>query len=170
MDVGKASKRRMVEELIVHAVLFVAMVVLFQESRTFPTLNIGGQLGAAWWPQLLLTLGMVLTAASAVSVVHKNLGAPWGKGKVSLVELKSLGVSTGIFVAFLLVIDVVGFLGTVPLLVFGFMYQLGARKLPVLIIASILAGPLFAVIFGRLMELPLPRGMGLIRLFSFYFY
>ncbi len=80
------------------------------------------------------------------------------------------GRSTGIFAAFLLVTNVVGFLGSVPLLVFGFMYQLGARKLSVLLAASILASPLFAVIFGRLMEVPLPRGMGLMRLFSFYFY
>lgn len=170
MDAGKTSKRRMIEELIMHAVLFLAMVILFQETWTFPRLNIGGQLGAAWWPQLLLGLGMVMTLASAAAVVRKNLGGAGGKGKVSLFEVRSLAVSTAIFAAFLLVVNVIGFLGAVPLLVIGFMYQLGARKLSVLIIAPLLASPLFAVIFGRLMEVPLPRGMGLIRLLSFYFY
>ena len=170
MVAEKSSKRTLVEELTIHALIFVVMVVLFQESRTFPALNIGGNLGAAWWPQLLLGLGMVMTAASAISVVRKNLRGPGGKGKVSLTEVKSLSLSTAIFVAFLLAITVVGFLGAVPVLVFGFMYQLGARKLWILIAASFLASPVFAVIFGRLMEVPLPRGMGLMRLFSFYFY
>jgi|GEM_PF-1910076 hypothetical protein len=170
MAVEKTSKAKMVEQLLAHAVVFIFMAVLFQESRTFPILNIGGTLGAAWWPQLLLGLGMILTLASAASSVRKNLRDQGGKGKVTLAEMKSLGMSTGIFVAFLLVIGVVGFLGAVPLLVFGFMYQLGARALPMLVIAPILASPLFAVIFGRLMEVPLPRGMGLARLFSFYFY
>lgn len=170
MVAEKFSKRTLVEELTIHALIFVVMAVLFQELRTFPALNIGGNLGAAWWPQVLLGLGMVMTAASAISVARKNLRKPGGKGKVSLREVKGLGLSTGIFAVFLLVTNVVGFLGAVPVLVFGFMYQLGARKPWVLIAASFLASPVFAVIFGRLMEVPLPRGMGLMRLFSFYFY
>ena len=58
----------------------------------------------------------------------------------------------------------------IPVLMFGFMYQLGARKLPGLILVPILSSPVFAVIFGRFMEVSLPRGMGLVRLLSFYIY
>ncbi len=79
MVAEKSSKRRMVEELIIHTVIFVIMAVLFQESRTFPALNIGGNLGAAWWPQLLLGLGMVMTVASAFAVVRKYLRGRTGR-------------------------------------------------------------------------------------------
>ena len=170
MTDGKPSKRRLLEELTIHGLILVAMVVLYSETFAFPRLNIGGNLGAAWWPQVLLVLGMAMTVASAAGVVRKHLREPGAKGKVNLHEVKSLGVSTAIFAGFLLVVNVIGFLGAVPLLVFGFMYQLGARKPLILILAPILASPLFAVIFGRFMEVPLPRGMGMIRLFSFYFY
>jgi hypothetical protein len=161
---------KMIEELIAHTVIFVLMLVLFLESRTFPDMNIGGTLGAEWWPQVVLGLGMLLTVASAAFVVRKNLTEPGGKAKIKLVEMKSLGLSGGIFFVFLLAIEVVGFLGAVPLLMFGFMYQLGARKLPSLILIPILSSPIFAVIFGRFMEVPLPRGMGMARILSFYLF
>jgi putative tricarboxylic transport membrane protein len=158
------------EELIAHTVIFVLMAVLFWESRTFPDLNIGGTLGAAWWPQLVLGLGMLLTLASAAMAVRKSVLEPGKKARVTLAELKSLGMSCGIFVVFLLAIEVVGFLGAVPLLVIGIIYQLGARTLPILIFVPILSSPLFAIVFGRFMEVPLPRGMGLVRILSFYVY
>lgn len=162
--------RKMTEELIVHAVLLVFMGVLFMESTTFPEMNIGGKLGAAWWPQLTLGLGMILTVASAAVVVRGALREPGGKAKIKIEELKSLGISSGIFCAFLLVMEVVGFLGAMPVLMFGFMYHLGARKLPVLISVSILSSPIFAFIFGRFMEVSLPRGIGWVRILSFYIY
>ena len=162
--------RKMVEELIVHAVLLVFMAVLFWESRSFPEMNIGGKLGASWWPQLTLGLGMALTVASAFFVVRSCLREADGAGKIKLKELKSLGISAGIFCVFLLLLDVVGFIGAVPVLMFGFIYQLGARNWPVLILVPIVSSPLFAFVFGRFMEVPLPRGIGWVRIFSFYVY
>ena len=162
--------RKMVEELIVHAVLLVFMAVLFWESRSFPEMNIGGKLGAAWWPQLTLGTGMVLTAASAFFVARKCLRESDGAARIKLKELKSLGISAGIFCVFLLLLDVVGFLGAVPVLMFGFIYQLGARNWPVLILVPILSSPLFAFVFGRFMEVALPRGIGWVRVFSFNIY
>lgn len=161
---------KMIEELIAHAVIFILMLVLYSETKTFPDMNIGGALGAEWWPQVVLMLGMLMTLASAGFVVRKNLKEPGGKAKVSIEEMKSLGISTGIFLVFLIAIEAVGFLGATPLLMFGFMFQLGARKLPSLILVPILSSPIFAVVFGRFMEVPLPRGMGVARIFSFYFF
>lgn len=162
--------RKMTEELIVHAVLLVLMGVLFMESTTFPEMNIGGKLGSAWWPQLTLGLGMILTAASAAFVVHRAVREPGAKGKIKLEELKSLGISAAIFCAFLLLMEVVGFMGAMPVLMFGFMAHLGARKPMVLILVPILSSPLFALVFGRFMEVSLPRGIGWVRILSFYVY
>lgn len=162
--------KKMIEELIFHAVILVFMAVLFWESRSFPDMNIGGKLGAAWWPQLTLGLGMVLTMASAALVVRKGLQQPDGTAKIKMKELKSLGISSGIFCVFLLVMNVVGFMGAVPVLLFGFIYQLGARSWPILILVPILSSPLFALIFGRFMEVSLPRGIGWVRILSFYVY
>lgn len=162
--------RNMVEELIVHTVLLVLMAVLFWESRSFPEVNVGGNLGSAWWPQITLGLGMVLTVASAATVVRRSLREPDASGLVSAQELQSLALSSGIFCIFLLLLGVVGFLGALPVLMFGFLYQLGARKWPVLVLVPIVSSPLFALIFGRFMEVPLPRGAGWARVLSFYVY
>jgi len=164
------AMRNMIEELLVHGVFFVFMAVLFLETKSFPEMNIGGKLGAAWWPQLTLGLGMILTLASAAFSVHKTLRESKQESKLKIRELKSLGISSAIFAIFLLGNAVVGFMWAVPVLMFGFMYHLGARKVPVLILVPILSSPLFAFIFGRFMEVPLPRGIGLFRSLSFFIY
>lgn len=161
---------KLLEELIIHAVLLVFMGVLYWESKSFPDLNIGGSLGASWWPQLTLGLGMILTVASAINVARRELKASGGTAKLKLVELKSLATSTAIFAVFLVAVDIVGFLFAAPLLMLGFVYQLGSRNPRMLILVPLLSSPLFAFIFGRFMEVPLPRGIGWARLISFYIY
>jgi putative tricarboxylic transport membrane protein len=163
-------KSKAIEELAVHAILLLGMGVLYRETSTFPDMNIGGNLGPRWWPQLVLSLAMVMTLASAGFVLKKGLGTQGGGTRVQPAELRSLGVSVAIFVVFLLAIQVVGFLGAVPIFMLGFMLQLGARSWPSLVLVPLLSGPIFALVFGRLMEVPLPRGMGLARIASFYLY
>jgi len=160
---------RKIEELLAHGVLFVGMLVLYFETKNFPMLNIGGTLGAKWWPQNILLLAMFMTLASAVFVARKQ--ATGGeKTKVNKEELISLGLSAVIFAAFLMAIEVVGFIGAVPVLMVGFMLQLGARKVLSIVMAALLSSIGFALIFGRLMEVPLPRGMGMARAFSYIVY
>jgi putative tricarboxylic transport membrane protein len=162
--------RKLAEEMIAHAVLLVFLAVLFWESRSFPEMNIGGKLGASWWPRITIGLGMTLTVASAALVARKCLQEPELSGVIKAKELKTLGISSAIFMVFLLLLGSVGFLGALPVLMFGFVYQLGARNWRTLTLVPILASPIFAFIFGRLMEVPLPRGVGWVRIFSFYIY
>ncbi len=161
---------RKFEELVAHSVVFIVMLVLYFETKNFPDMNIGGSLGAEWWPQLILLLGMFMTLASAGFVARKQFGGDSGKTKVNREEVISLGFSSAIFAAFLATNEVIGFVGAVPVLMVGFMLQLGARKIPTIILSAVLSSLGFAVIFGRLMEIPLPRGMGVARAFSYMLY
>ncbi|MDR1829028.1 MAG: tripartite tricarboxylate transporter TctB family protein [Methylobacteriaceae bacterium] len=158
---------RKVEELVVHGVVFLVMLMLYYETKTFPYANIGGSLGAEWWPQVILTLGMVLTILSAGFEARKET-----KPGLNLdgEEIKSLAVSVAIFVVFLVASNVLGFAGAAPILMAGFIWQLGGRKITTLIGASLLCSICFTVLFGRLMEVPLPRGTGAIRALSYMLY
>jgi hypothetical protein len=161
----------MIGELVVHGVIFVAMVFLFYTSFSFPTLNIGGNLGAGWWPRLVLGLGMICTILSAFWSRKKYTKAEnVKKSKISGKEAASLGLSAGIIIIALLLIRYIGFLGSVPILLFGFMFQLGGRKPLSLVLFPLLGAIIFAVVFGRFMEVSLPRGLGIMRGLSFYLY
>ena len=78
---------RKFEELVAHSVVFIVMLVLYFETKNFPDMNIGGSLGAEWWPQLILLLGMFMTLASAGFVARKQFGGDSGKTKVNREEV-----------------------------------------------------------------------------------
>jgi hypothetical protein len=158
---------RKAEELVVHGVVFLIMLMLYFETKSFPNMNIGGSLGPGWWPQVILTLGMLLTVLSASLAARKKTGPGM---IVDREEIISLTISVLIFVVFLVMIEVLGFVGAAPILVAGFIWQLGGRKITTLIGASVGCSIGFVLLFGRLMEVPLPRGMGAIRSLSYLLY
>jgi hypothetical protein len=161
----------MIGEMVVHGAVFIVMAFLFYTSFSFPALNIGGNLGAGWWPRLVVGLGMFFTALSTFFAVRKYQKAGDAKKtKINKKELASLGCSAGIIVLALLLIQIIGFLGAAPIILFGFMFQLGGRKIRSLILFPILATLVFTFMFGRFMEVSLPRGLGIMRVLSFYIF
>lgn len=161
----------MLGELVAHGVIFLLMLFLYVTSMSFPILNIGGKLGAAWWPQVVLGTGMVLILLSVFFIVRKNQKGLSGKSKkITKKEMVGLLTSTAIFVFALLMLRSIGFLFVCPIIVFGFMYQLGARKPLGLILVPIISALVFTVLFGHFMEVSLPRGMGLFRSLTYYLY
>lgn len=157
-------------ELIFHALLFVLMMFLFITSFSFPILNIGGKLGAAWWPQVVLTLGMVLLLVSAILLIRKGRAAFDEKERIEKKEIISLATSSLIFIVALLSIRTIGFLVSAWIIVLGFMIQLGARKVWVIAVSSVVIALIFTLLFGRFMMVSLPRGMGIFRAISYYIY
>ena len=113
---------RKAEELVVHGVVFLVMLMLYFETKSFPDMNIGGSLGPEWWPQVILTLGMLLTVLSA-SFAARKITEPGTI--VDREEITSLAISAVIFVVFLVTNGVLGFVGAAPILVAGFIWQLG---------------------------------------------
>ena len=162
----------MIGEIIIHGIIFVLMMFLFFTSYSFPILNIGGNLGAGWWPRLILGFGMICTVLSVFFTIKKANSKKNDSKKNVLTknEAVSLGISAFIIVAALLLIQIIGFIGIAPILIFGFIFQLGGRKPLSLVLVPIISMLFFALVFGRFMEVSLPRGMGIMRAISFYIY
>jgi hypothetical protein len=161
----------MIGELLIHGIVFFVMVFLFATTYSFPNLNIGGKLGPGWWPRMVLGTGTALTLLSVFFSARKARAAKdKAKSKITKPEAVSLAVSTGIFLVSLLLIGWLGFVGVAPILVFGFMFQLGGRKPLSLVLVPVVSTVAFAVVFGRFMEVALPRGAGIMRFLSFYLY
>ncbi|MCL2601931.1 MAG: tripartite tricarboxylate transporter TctB family protein [Treponema sp.] len=160
----------MIEQIIVHAVIFVGMLFLYVTSLSLPTTAID-PLGSAWWPQIVLTIGMVLTAISGFLSVRKQIvTGKKSEVKITTKEAISIGISSGVIAVTLLLIRTFGFVLTIPILLCGFMYQLGCRKPLSFVLLSVIGSLAFTIIFGRIMEVSLPRGTGILRTLSFYLY
>lgn len=162
----------MIRELVVHGILFGLMLFLYITTFSFQTVNIGGKLGPGWWPRFVLTLGMIFTLVSVWSAVKKGRknSKAFEKTKLHRHEMISLAISAGICLAALLLVGIIGYLGAIPIVVLGFMLQLGAKKPLSIALVTILSTLFFIVIFGRVMQVSLPRGMGIFRSISFFLY
>lgn len=160
----------MIGQIIIHAFLFIVMLFLYITAMSFPesTIDI---LGPEWWPQLILSFGMVLTVISATLSVRKiRAGGEKTNVKITKEELTAIAFSSGIIIVALIVIGRLGFLATMPILLFGFMFQLGCRKPLILILFPIICSLVLTLLFGTVMQVHLPRGMGILRTLSFYLY
>ena len=163
----------MIGEIIIHVVLFCLMLLLYVEAFKFPILNRGGSLGAAWWPQLVLFIGMLLLVLSlflSIRKASKNKTEEKGPVKISKVEVIALSISFAIIAAGLLIVSKTGFLVSAFLMCIGFMFLLGQRKVWLILVASLVMALVFVVVFGRFMQVSLPRGQGFFRTISYWFY
>lgn len=162
----------MIGEIVIHVVLFLVMLFLYVEAFNFPVLNIGGSLGAKWWPQLLLLLGMILLVLSlfvSVRKIKKEQGKVQ-KSKISKKEIIALGISFVIISVGLFVTQPLGFLVASFVMACGFMLLLGQKKAWVILLASFIMAVVFTFVFGKLMQVSLPRGTGVLRTISYWIY
>jgi len=114
---------------------------------------------------------MVLTAISGFLSVRKQIvTGKKSEVKITTKEAISIGISSGVIAVTLLLIRTFGFVLTIPILLCGFMYQLGCRKPLSFVLLSVIGSLAFTIIFGRIMEVSLPRGTGILRTLSFYLY
>ena len=131
----------------------------------------------AFWPRatliLLILLGLVLAARGAFPQLQR-LGAPKADGDVEPerepANLPRLALATGLCVVYAVVVYPLGFLLSTPLYVVSFMYMLGDRHVLRMAATALVLDALLLVLFGQFLTMPLPRGLGPLREFSFLLY
>lgn len=169
-------------EIVTHILMVIVMAFLYAYSYTFPRLDIGGKLGPGFWPRLVLGIGIVLTvysgyrayaaARGALRTGDGNAGRERGavKGENETRSLVRFGTAAAVFGVFVIAVQRLGFLVATPFLVGFYMWQLGVRRAWVLAMGSVIITLVFVLLFGRLLYVALPRGTGVMRLLSYYFY
>ena len=160
----------MIGELVVSGAISLVMVILLIVSFSFEKIDIGGSLGPGGWPQAVIILALVLNLILIFKIVKLRKTGLDAKGKISLPEVRSFALSTGFFVLFIFLLKVIGFFWSAPILMFAFMFQLGVRKAKPLIITPLVTSVAVTELFGRLMEVSLPRGIGFFRVLTYYLY
>jgi putative tricarboxylic transport membrane protein len=143
-----------VNDTIVGAGFVAAGAFVILRTLDFPRLD-DGHPGPALFPQivggLMVAFGGVLAAQGLRA--REALAGGWLRGR----GLANALLALGMVVAYILVVDRVGFLPTAALLLFGLMWWLRVRPLVAAPVAVGLAVACY-LLFGRLLLVPLPRG------------
>jgi hypothetical protein len=141
--------------------IFIAAVYLYVLTGSIDENPIPGQVGPAFWPRVILILLMM-------SCVLKALESylAFGKGIADMgVESAPPNVSVSKLIAMIILVlavvpgmEILGFALANFIFLILFIRIAGMRKLPSLIVTSLLGTIFLLYLFGKVVYLPLPKG------------
>lgn len=177
----------MVGALVLHAALIVGMGVLFVTTYTFPVMAIGGTLGPTFWPRTMALLGIGLTLVSAAQTLRagrrtasnaetpETILAGGESDRVSgahepPLAMRRFWVAVAVFAMFIPALGVTGFAPAATLLAGFYVWFVGLRSRVGIAATALAVGLGFAMLFGQLLQVSLPRGLGIFRALSYTLY
>lgn len=124
------------------------------------------ELGAAFWPRIILVLLAILLIANIVNIIKKNKAE--NIKSISISDLKGFFTSKLFYgmiiiatMAFLL--KYLGFMLTVFLFMMAYCYLLGEKRPHILIIVGVVVTIILYIMFYGFLGIILPRGEGFLR-------
>lgn len=160
-------------EIIFHVFLLVLMGVFFNESMDINTARMTDPIGPAGFPQVVVILTVLLLVPSlykAVKAYKASLAVNSGeKEKIKELDPGFLAI-LAVIVVFVLVINFVGFWFGAALIVSSVMFILNERKPVKMALTTVISAIAFTFVFGNILSIPLPRGIGIFESVSYLLY
>jgi len=163
-------------ERIANLVLLLVLIIFLVEAQNIPSgfmvESVRREVGADFWPKALLAILIFLTVILNIRgwFFEKKSGTAQALQPVAKEHWRKwvlLGISILIY------IEIQSVFGFIPacLLIIGFsLFNFGYRRPLPLIMTSIGFTTVFLFVFGRFLNVPLPKGMGVFRSISTFFY
>lgn len=155
-------------EIIFHILFMIFTGILYFEASGINVTRASDPIGAAGFPKGILVLMFLLLIVSLIRVIQK-----YKKNKIETTFKELNIVWIGILVSvsmYTLVLDKLGFILSSLFLLIVLFYILGLKKISYNLVLSFLTTFGFTMLFGRILSLPLPRGIELLRDLSYYIY
>lgn len=150
-------------ELIVHIIILAISAIMLLLTFQFKGLNISTGGGPAFWPQILLALVILLELFIIAFTYKKYKNGELKKEKdESVIYPQNLYISIIALTFYIILMQYIGFLISSTIYLIFMMYILKV-KLKTNIIVSLLSGYIITFVFGNLLMVPLPRGIGIFR-------
>jgi putative tricarboxylic transport membrane protein len=129
-----------------------------------------GQLGADFWPKMILIFLMISCVIKFGEIVwnRHSLGQE-AEGRPKMDNIK-LTIMIVLLVVTVFAIDYIGFALANFLFMVAFLFLVGVRKIVPLILVSLLGTIGMLYVFVKVVYLPLPRGMGFFEDISLFIY
>jgi len=160
-----------VSDIIVCLIIIALSVFFYVQTLSFPTIIGYEKMGPEFWPTLTLT-GIVILALIIMigSILEQKKGI---SPKVESNEKKNtIGavVCAGILLLFIISISYIGFLLSAFISMMVLAYALGERNKLLLLFFSFIMVAVIYLSFGKLLFVPMPRGVWIFRELSYYLY
>ena len=168
----------MKKDIIVPGFIIAASIFFFILTLQIEGVTGYEQMGPAFWPRFtligMMLLSVVIILQSLIMTKRDGHGdaqaeeKPFEPGKLS--HLKYVFYCAAILFCFILAMTYLGFLPTAFVATAGLIYFLGERKkwLVLLVSFGLVAG--IYLLFGKLMYVPMPRGVWVFEKLSYFLY
>lgn len=156
-------------ELIFSLFLLIGSIYLFFLVGVESPAATATELGAAFWPRIILALLMILVVVNIINILKKaKADGVSAKPQVNLGEFFKSKLFLGIIVvvALAVLLPYIGFVPSCCLFLIAYGFLLGERKIPILIIRSVIITIIIYVIFQGALDIMLARGIGPFREFA----
>lgn len=153
--------------IIFNFILLAVFSVFLKMSFSIEDLREVDPLGAAGFPIFILILLVILLLLSLINTIKAYVKNKNKTASNLSRESIFMVVSLVIFIAlFTLVLDKIGFFFSILLLTPSVLFVLGERRKLIVILLTIFIPIVFTILFGVILSIPLPRGIGLFMEFS----
>ena len=157
-------------DVVVYLLVLMGAVILYRDVGRLPELATYQRIGPGFWPRLCLI-------GTAVLALGGLLRAAWTWRQPAGPALPLLGRApgqllgaVGLTLVYPFAMDVTGFLVATLLFQLALLPLLGIRRPAAILGASALNLALLYGVFARALRMPLPRGTGVFRALSLWFY
>ena len=160
-------------EITICGVIFFASLYLYTIAAQYKGHEVYGKLGPGFWPKFILICLMILSVLIGIDAFRARKKSSEGK---SSELVKGAGSRIRFFsaliliIAYLILLNIVGFVALTPFFLVAFMILLGEKSWPWMIGLSIGMTVIILLAFTQAMYVPLPRGLGIFHKFSVLFY
>lgn len=156
-------------EIIFHIALLAVLGVFYNQTLSIDTTRVTDVVGAAGFPKAVIVLAFVLTVFSLYKAFRHYSEATRKEHKIEELNIQFIGV-LGSIIAFIFATEVIGFVLASIVLSGVIMLLLGLKKISKVAWISICISSVFTLVFGKILHVPLPRGMGFLQELSFLVY
>ena len=156
-------------DIIVSIVMIAVAIYLYVLVGAQSPAATETELGAAFWPHIILIL-MILLSLVNLYQAFKKMKAEGGK-LTDGIDLSGffkskllVGMVAVVIMAVLL--PIIGFIPTCLLFLIGYGFLLGERRIPRMILISLILTVVIYIVFQGALDIMLPRGTGFFRSFA----
>lgn len=152
------------EMAVAVGVLFSLFFLLYQTSLISEMRSVD-QVGPVLVPKMIILLAVVLTIFSIYRIIRSQPHI----GKINMIN-KNLLLFLVVMPLIISITEYVGFLLAGVLMFSSVGWILGNRNIIRNLLISVIASSCMLLIFGRMLSVPLPRGVGFLQLLSLWLY
>ena len=130
------------------------------------------ELGAAFWPRIILVMMIILLAVNIVNNLKaqkENKSSIMGELNLGGFLKSRLLVGINLVAVMALLMSTIGFMPDCLLFLIAYGFLLGERRIPLLVIRSLAITVVLYVIFQGALDIMLARGVGPFREFALFF-